>query len=282
MNQKKETSFFQNLHDFDRDGAGGRKKPPPKEFTAEELEDARQEGYSNGKKDGFQESQDSIMRQVLALMQNIRQHSNMLFAAEDERQDLYEAEAVHLATSIYGKTFPMFAETYGLEDMKAVIQKVIAEHQPSKQITVKVSPALLEQAQKFFQEQGLTSDGVELEACPSLNGTQCSMEWKGGGVSYDPHKIAVNIFSILEETLAMRGIRVHDKLELQLEDPPEDEEPQNVVSSEGEELSKETSDNAEDAPQKSAKVKKTKDDEDNKADSPKTSDDAGTETGDDV
>ena len=280
MNQKKESSFFQNLHDFDRDGPGVRKKAPPKEFTAQDLEAVRQEGYSEGKKDGFQESQDSIMRQVLALMQNIRQHSNLLFAAEDERQELYETEAVHLTASIYGKTFPLFSELYGLEDMKAVIRKVVSDNKAAKKITVRVSPALFEPSQKFFQEQGLTSDGVELESCPSLSGTQCNMEWKGGGVSYDPQKIAVNIFSILEETLAMRDISVHDKLELRLEDPPEDDD-KTVKSSEGEDLSGDdsASDDTDDLPREDEAAEENK----NKgsAESPDVGHDEGIKDGDD-
>ncbi len=94
--------YFDNIV-FDSEGGDGyslKKDTPKPEFTAQELEEQKKIAYEEGRKAGFEESQAGITKQIAGLMQNIRQNTGVLFAAEDKRKDIYEAESLRLVQTI--------------------------------------------------------------------------------------------------------------------------------------------------------------------------------------
>lgn len=186
-------------------------KGPPLEFTAPDLEKAKAEAYEQGRKAGFAEGQAGLTKQVLALVQNIRQNSSLLFAAEDERKALYEAEALNLTYSIVRKIFPLLSRHSGIEDVREKLREIVAAGLKSNTLIIEVPVALAEETRAFMAQENMTPEtGFQLNASSALRGTECRLSWADGG-DPRPQKYCAENFSILEETLAARGITVHDE-----------------------------------------------------------------------
>ncbi|MBK9585409.1 MAG: hypothetical protein KA099_03685 [Alphaproteobacteria bacterium] len=224
MTNRKGQPFFFDQNVFDEVGRmTSKNKGPPLEFTAPDLEKAKAEAYEQGRKAGFAEGQAGLTKQVLALVQNIRQNSSLLFAAEDERKALYEAEALNLTYSIVRKIFPLLSRHSGIEDVREKLREIVASGLKSNTLIIEVPAALAEETRTFMAQENMTPEtGFQLNASPALRGTECRLSWADGGAIHDPKNIALKIFSILEETLAARGITVHDEGEMFLDSLPDD------------------------------------------------------------
>ena len=228
MSHRKGQPFFFDLNVFDEQGRmTSKNKGPPLEFTAPDMEKARAEAFEEGRKAGFTEGQGGLIKQILNLMQNIRQNSSLLFAAEDERKALYEAEALNLTYSIVRKIYPLLYRHSGLDDVREKLKEIVAADLKGHSLIIEVPASLAEETEKFLKQEQMTPEaGYQLVASPTLRGTECTLRWADGGAIHDPKNIALKIFSILEETLAARGITVHDG-----EDDFLDSVPENVNSS---------------------------------------------------
>ncbi len=224
MTNRKGQPFFFDQNIFDEHGRmTAKNKGPPLEFTAPDLEKAKSEAYEQGRKAGFAEGQAGLTKQVLALVQSIRQNSSLLFAAEDERKAIYEAEALNLTYSIIRKIFPLLSRHSGIEDVREKLREIVAAGLKSNTLIIEVPAALAEETRKFMEQERMTPEtGFVLSPSPSLRGTECRLSWADGGALHDPKNIALKIFSILEETLAARGITVHDEGDVFLDSEPDD------------------------------------------------------------
>ncbi|MCB1592900.1 MAG: hypothetical protein KDI90_10670 [Alphaproteobacteria bacterium] len=229
MSKRKGQPFLFDHHVFDEDGQISIKdKGPPLEFTAPDLEKAREDSYEKGRKAGFAEGQDGMVRQILTLAQSIKQNASLLFAAEDERKALYEAEALHLSYSVIRKVFPVLYREAGLEDLRERMAEIVRAGVTDRALKIEVSQTLSEDMEKHFAKEGMTEDaGYHLVPSPDLKGTACRVSWSDGGAIHDPGEIARKILGIFQETLAAKGIPVHDAgddfLNPECEDEAEDD-----------------------------------------------------------
>lgn len=224
MTNRKGQPFLFDQNVFDEYGRmTAKNKGPPLEFTAPDLEKAKAEAYEQGRKAGFAEGQAGLTKQILAMVQSIRQNSSLLFAAEDERKAIYEAEALNLTYSIIRKIFPLLSRHSGIEDVREKLREIVAAGLKSNTLIIEVPAALAEETRKFMEQERMTPEtGFVLNPSPSLRGTECRLSWADGGAIHDPKNIALKIFSILEETLAARGITVHDDEDVFLDSVPDD------------------------------------------------------------
>lgn len=212
MTQRKGQPFLFDHHVFDDDGQMSLKhKGPPLEFTAPDMEQARQEAYEQGRKAGFAEGQAGLVKQILTLVQSIKQNASMLFASEDERKALYETEALHLSYTVIRKVFPLLHRHSGIDDVRERLGEVMRSGVKGRALTIEVPAAVFEETRTYMMQEGLTPEaGFNLSASPTLRGTECRVSWADGGAIHDPADIARKILAIFEETLAAKGIPVHD------------------------------------------------------------------------
>lgn len=212
MNKPKGQPFLFDHHVFDEDGQVLLKsKGPPLEFTAPDMEQARQEAYDAGRKAGFADGQAGLTKQILTLVQSIKQNTSMLFAAEDERKALFETEALHLTYTVIRKVFPLLHHYSGIEDVRERLREIMRTGIKGRALKIEVSETLAQETRAFMEREGLTPEtGVHLAPSPTLRGTDCRVSWEDGGAIHDPADIARKILAIFEETLAAKGIPVHD------------------------------------------------------------------------
>lgn len=214
MTPGKGKPFYFDFNVFD-DGAtaDADDPPPPPVFSEDELEQAKKQAYEQGKKAGFAESQAGLTRDILNLIQGIKQASALLFAAEDERRALYEYEAVHLTAALFSKLFPVYLARYGFDEMKEQVLNILRSQRSSQEITIEIPENLENPVREFFLSQPNFQDNkIILKPASDLNGSQCRLFWSDGGAIHDPINCAESTLLILKESLLLNGITPHDDL----------------------------------------------------------------------
>lgn len=210
----KGTPFFFDENVFDDDAPpkiSEEDLPPPLEFTAQDMEGAKAKAFEEGKAAGYKESEAGLTQKILMLLQKVDQTAALLFTAEDERQALYEVEAVDLTVTALRQILPMLIQKFGIEEVKAVLRDALQAAEKKDQITIEVPSDLIAPLQEYINtldSNKLTS--VKFEENPALTEGDCKMFWSDGGVLYDTEAISKKILSILDETLAVSGRKSHD------------------------------------------------------------------------
>lgn len=227
MTKRKGQPFLFDHHVFDEDGQISLKsKGPPLEFTAPDMEAARKAAFEEGKKAGIAEGQAGMIRQILTVAQSIKQNTSLLFAAEDERKALFEAEAVHLTYCIIEKLFPVLNRKAGLEDLRARLSDIIQAGLQGRALKIEVPPTLTDEIRKYLDQEGMNdASGFNIVSSPALHGTECRVSWNDGGAIHEPIEIAGKILVIFQETLAAKGIPVHDVAYILSDPGPVDDGP---------------------------------------------------------
>ncbi|MCB1783199.1 MAG: hypothetical protein KDI13_04330 [Alphaproteobacteria bacterium] len=205
--------FDKNMFDDDADlKAKDEPPPPPLEYTAIDLENAKARSFADGKKAGFAESEAGFSQKMLLLMQKLEQTAGLMFAAEDERKSVYEREAVQLTLCALQKIVPEVILARGNEEVEKVLGEALRAHEKSDSLTVQVSADALPTMQACVAKlpSGGAHKNITFQADAGLAPGACKMFWSDGGVLYDTEAIAAKIFSILEETLAAAGRNGHD------------------------------------------------------------------------
>lgn len=218
--KKQETpsqKFFFDVHNFDENEKGDEivedLPPPPPAFSEEELAAAREESRALGRKEGYNEAQDSIEKQVLDTLNIIRNHFNILFAEEERRAGIFEKEAVQLAATIFARAFPALNERHGMEEVKAVLQSVLETVREMPEILIDVPPAYVDAIQSHVNSL-LRQDGgprCVVRGSDSLGAGQCRMAWVNGTAARNGAVLAEQIREQIAQVLADEPILTDNK-----------------------------------------------------------------------
>ena len=207
--------FLFDLHNFDE----GHKEeaeedlppppPPPPTFSEEELAAARAEGRAQGKREGLAEAAASREKHVAALLEKISQDFMILFSAEEDRNAIYEREAVSLAQSIFRQIFPTINRAGGLAEVENMILEVFKSHKGIGQIIIETHPDYVDSINALVESKWNNKAGTGSFAVlgnQSLGPSDCKIAWKDGGALRNADILAEKIHKLLEQTLADRSL----------------------------------------------------------------------------
>ena len=181
------------------------------EFTRGEMEQAKASSFEEGKRAGFKDSEENITNQMLGILQKIESDMGILFAAEDNRNKTYEAEALHLSATIFTKAFPQYMETHGQDELKVSITSALSDQITPTKIQIELNKTLHTALSGFLKDQENTlQKQVTLVADDTLSDNNCRISWPEGGLICNRENTAKKIFEILNRSLAERGISLHD------------------------------------------------------------------------
>ena len=216
--------FFDNnlFDDEDLASLDGLEKP---EFTKSQLESIQKEAFEKGKRAGFEESETSTTKNVLSVLEKIERDMTVLFAAENDREEKYEEEAVNLTLSIMRKMFPLYMAEYGEKELHSTLRNILSSNNTPEKVKIEVPENLLPSLEKYVKEmEGTLDKHITLTVNASLKQHECHILWPDGGVICNRDIIAEKTLGIMKEALAERGVSVHDedepKNEIQSENTP--------------------------------------------------------------
>lgn len=210
MNKGEPFFFDQHVFDSEDPQAYEEQKPEKPEFTASELEAAKAQAFEEGKRTGIKENEASLTQTILGLVQKIDQNMTVLHASEASRIQKYEVESVHLMHSTFQKLFPLLEQKFGQNELKHSILKALENHQSIEGLKLEVHSDVLTPLQDFLKQKD-AGKNIALSSNASLSITEFNMEWPDGGLIVNRQKIVDEILDLIKESLAERGISVHDE-----------------------------------------------------------------------
>lgn len=188
------------------------KTKPKLEYTQEHLAQAKESSFEAGKIAGFKESQASLLQDIQKVVQKIDRDTASLFAKEEERNTLFEAEAVHLTLRIFEKVFAAYTEKIGSTEVERVVAEALRTHKDVNMIALEVHPNLQGSLQDFIKQlESETHKCLIVKANPALGKQECKILWSNGGITYDVQKIKDRIYKTLSESLSVYNINVQDQ-----------------------------------------------------------------------
>jgi flagellar assembly protein FliH len=186
--------------------------PPPPTFSEAELDAARAEGFERGKREGLAEAAASREKFVAGIMDAIAKNFATLFQAEHLRAARYEAESVHLARAIFHKLFPALSARHGLDELRAVVARVLENRREEAAVVVEVHPDYVEDVENHIKHvlAGLHVAGqCTVAGNPALGPGDCRMQWDAGGAHRGARTLAAEIEKELDQVLADKA-GLHD------------------------------------------------------------------------
>lgn len=200
---KQDSKYLFNLNDFNEPDPEELEdeEPPPPTFSEEELEQARNSGYQQGKADGLAESKASRDQYIAGLLGQISQRFETLFAAEQNRENIFENEAIVLALATFKKVFPLLNEQNGLEEVKHVIQETLTQLENQSKIIIEVCEEDAKDVEQHIKTITPTLENVVVTGSSQLKKGDCAMKWENGGATRDSEEVAEKILMNLEQTL---------------------------------------------------------------------------------
>lgn len=220
MNNSEQKFFFQ-LNNFDDevieddliDEEEEDLPPPPPLFTESELEAAKKKAFSDGHSQGTREVEESRAQALANMMQRLANDTHILFAAEKERETVYQREAVNLAKSMLVALYPRMHAEFGFDELTAQIGLIVAAQSGQRQIEIRTNPDFSEGVEGFMQKlQAQNSDlNFSVVADDTIPDSGFKMAWKDGGALYDLSKITQEVLGKFEEMLAGNGTTSHNE-----------------------------------------------------------------------
>ena len=154
-----------------------------------------------------------------------------LFDAEGMRNETYEEEVVSLSAQIFTKAFPEYMKTYGQEELKTSIAKALSDQAVPAKITIELNETILDGLSDFIKQQETElGKQITLKHDSTLPDHDCRISWPEGGVICNRDSTAEKIFDILNQSLAERGISLHDEAEKKTD---EDQKPEDADETSG-------------------------------------------------
>ncbi len=186
------------------------------EFTRDELEAAKAAAFEEGKRAGFQDSETNITNQLLAISQKISQSIDALIAAEHNREATFENETVHLSAVIFSKAFPQFMKTFGKDELQNAIKSALSEKTTPDTLQLELNTKLEAALSGFIKEHAEElGKHLTIKTNDELSDNNAMINWPSGGLICKHDQTAKKIFDILNQSLAERGISLHDEGEQQ-------------------------------------------------------------------
>lgn len=179
--------------------------PPPPTFSLEELGQAQQESFAQGRLAGLEEARLSREQYLAEQVNRLADSIKSVLLSEQMRANLFEKEVLHLCAAIFAKTFPLLNDTYGLSEVQNIIQKTVSS-QPAIPILIEIPNA----DEAPLRESLSTSpdfpfDRVTIKGSPALQSGSCKISWPDGGAIRDHTALAQEITGHIEELLAPRA-----------------------------------------------------------------------------
>ena len=208
LQEKKKYFFNQNIFD-----EGHTDEPPPPSFSEQELENAKLKAIADGKTQGLREAEGSQLKLTAQILDKIQKDLVQLSAAEAMREKTYEQETMQLCLAIFERLFPLYNEQAGFEELKHTISEIMKRQEGQNHVVVTVQPDVTGAIETHLNK--LKESGYELKFAvkgdASLAPGACRLAWNEGGALRDPQMLADEIRSSIQQVLAKKGLKVHDK-----------------------------------------------------------------------
>ena len=159
-------------------------EPPEPVFTLEQLEEARQQGYREGREAGLAAAANGIENEIMSLLRQIGEMLPGIAADQAASNDLLMREGAEAAVTIVRKLMPTTIEPQSIVEIQALVSECLERltHQPK--ISVRVAEQHVSAIETHLNElvEAKGFDGRFLvEPEDGMAPTDCRVSWPSGG-----------------------------------------------------------------------------------------------------
>lgn len=218
MKRKGEKFLFnQNIFDEPNIEEEEVEPPPAPTFSEDELEAVRKtthdRAYEAGKQDGINAERNSRDEIVAQALQKISHDTGLLFAAEGERERIFEIETLRMTLAIFETLFPLYKKEHGFDELKTAVAGILEKQEGQSQIIIEVHPDNVEGIKNHIHslaQYGHDPHRYDITGTDNLDEDAFRMRWKDGGAVRDLETMASEIGAIIKDTLAGTLTNSHD------------------------------------------------------------------------
>lgn len=206
----KNTRYFFDLNKFDEPDApeiDPDAPPPPPVFSLEEMIEARDHSFEDGRNTGLEHARQSREQYIAEQIHGIRQQFETLIHAEHHRDTIFEQEVIALCREIFAKAFPALNQREGMNEILSVIHSVLQQHATPGVIQIAVPPDETEEISARLHVIAQAIDGfdpsrLQIDASPDLQRGSCRVRWKDGSAQRHHGMLADAIKTALDKSAA--------------------------------------------------------------------------------
>lgn len=171
--------------------------PQPPEYTAQELEAAKLEGFEAGKAAATVETEMRIAEGIEALLE-----------ARDDLENHTRREAILLAHTLASKLAPELIARFPMAEIESVVAQIFDERSSEPRLVVRVADqnldAIQDRIDRLAVQNGFEGD-IILLGDAKLGVSDCRVEWADGGIERSLAHNTATIDAILERFLDTIG-----------------------------------------------------------------------------
>ncbi len=177
------------------------------------LEEARAEGFADGKQAGADEIRRSIEQQMVQALDAISQQLGVLCQAQIDAVDRQARETVETATVIVRKLFPKLANSHGLAEIEALVRECLERLREEPRIVIRVADQMLDEIQSRIGALATRCgfDGkIVFLAQEDLEPSDVHIEWADGGAERDSKHLWRTIDEVINRVAGIAPKPPHD------------------------------------------------------------------------
>ncbi len=221
-------------------------EPEPEEeiiptFSAEEVEAARQEGFSSGKDQGVSETLAGIEKNTADTLAVIAERVSGLINGQEIANREISDDASALSLAVARKIFPVLNEQGALNEVTSTIQTMLARLIDEPRIQVKVNPAISDEITQRLAaviDTNGVGQNLTIVADEAVLMGDCSIEWSNGTAERNVAALMHEIDDIIAQnsTANIESLVINDEAEMAQNDVPvaDEENDKEIASNQGE------------------------------------------------
>ena len=173
-------------------------------FSEEEVNAAREQGFSAGREEGLKNAEESIGKRTMELIGIFDTHIARLFKDQEVANEETVRTAISVAYSITKKLFPRQEKEQGLPEIEAMVADVMGRIIDKPSLTIRVNSELAEPlrtAMGGMPESGAYDGKINLIADGEMPVGDVRINWSNGGMERNSSQLWQEINAVIEQNI---------------------------------------------------------------------------------
>lgn len=182
-----------------------------RDFTLDDIEAARNEGFELGREAALRESKASMEHALGVAVEAVRKELGSIAQALDRlRQDL-ERQSVETVLAISRKLAPSLATHLGLSDIENTVRQCMSAVYDEPRIVIRAHESTISYLNERLEDlkaQSGFNGRVVLYSDDALSESDCRVEWADGGAERNHERLFEEIENSVSSVLVQSGSQI--------------------------------------------------------------------------
>lgn len=183
-------------------------EPPEPTFSLLQVDEARKQGYEEGVLAGREEASNGIENGIGQTLDRIAQQLPAIAQTQSTVNEQMMANAAQIAVTVMRKMMPTLLDRHGAAEIEALLSDCVMNLIDEPKIRIRVAAdhaAMVEERLESLVAASGFDGRFLIEPDESLQPTDCSIDWPGGGIEKRTDEIWAQIDAALDRFLAQYG-----------------------------------------------------------------------------